>query len=235
MSAGRRTTIVSATSPTIVADVVPGCRLEIAPDASPDTRSYRVSFEKIARVLPAFKPQFDARRGAEQLYAAYRRSALTLEEFEGPRYQRIGHIQKLIADGILAGDLRHCATTDPGSRARLRAGKQLGDVMIFTETKLKGAFIIDLERREDERGFFARAFCQNEFSAHGLKPVIAQANIAFNPGRARCAACTSSIRRRPRPSWCGARAAPSSTSSSTCVRKARPISSTSPSSSTKTT
>ena len=52
--------------------------------------------------------------------------------------------------------------------------------MIFTETKLKGAFVLDLERREDERGFFARAFCQNEFSAHGLKPVIAQANIAFN-------------------------------------------------------
>ena len=52
--------------------------------------------------------------------------------------------------------------------------------MIFTETKLKGAFIIDLERREDERGFFARAFCQHEFAAHGLKPVIAQANIGFN-------------------------------------------------------
>ena len=52
--------------------------------------------------------------------------------------------------------------------------------MIFTETKLKGAFIIDLERREDARGFFARAFCQNEFVAHGLKPVIAQANLAFN-------------------------------------------------------
>jgi nucleoside-diphosphate-sugar epimerase len=96
----------------IVAHVVPGCRLELAPDASPDTRSYRVSFEKIARVLPAFRPQFDARRGAEQLYAAYRRSGLTLEEFEGPRYQRIGHIQKLIADGILAEDLRHCAPAD---------------------------------------------------------------------------------------------------------------------------
>lgn len=52
--------------------------------------------------------------------------------------------------------------------------------MIFTETKLKGAFIIDLERRNDERGFFARAFCQNEFREHGLKSVIAQANIASN-------------------------------------------------------
>jgi len=52
--------------------------------------------------------------------------------------------------------------------------------VIFTETKLKGAFVIDLERREDPRGFFARAFCQNEFKAHGLKPVIAQANVALN-------------------------------------------------------
>ncbi len=52
--------------------------------------------------------------------------------------------------------------------------------MIFTETALKGAYIIDLETRPDSRGFFARAFCQKEFEAHGLKPVIAQANIAFN-------------------------------------------------------
>jgi dTDP-4-dehydrorhamnose 3,5-epimerase len=52
--------------------------------------------------------------------------------------------------------------------------------MIFTETKLKGAFVIDIERREDNRGFFARSFCQHEFEAHGLKPVIAQANVAFN-------------------------------------------------------
>jgi dTDP-4-dehydrorhamnose 3,5-epimerase len=52
--------------------------------------------------------------------------------------------------------------------------------MIFTETKLKGAFILDLERREDNRGYFARAFCQKEFAEHGLKPVIAQANVAFN-------------------------------------------------------
>lgn len=52
--------------------------------------------------------------------------------------------------------------------------------MIFVETELKGAFIIDLERREDERGFFARAFCQKEFEAHGLKPMIAQANVASN-------------------------------------------------------
>ena len=93
----------------IVADVVPGCRVELASDAGPDTRSYRVNFAKIARVLPAFKLEWDARRGAEQLFAAFRKSGLTLEEFEGPRYQRIGHMQKLIADGVLAADLRHAS------------------------------------------------------------------------------------------------------------------------------
>ncbi|MCS0493959.1 dTDP-4-dehydrorhamnose 3,5-epimerase [Ancylobacter mangrovi] len=55
--------------------------------------------------------------------------------------------------------------------------------MIFKETNLAGAFIIDLERREDERGFFARTFCQKEFAAHGLKPAIAQTNVAFNRHR----------------------------------------------------
>jgi nucleoside-diphosphate-sugar epimerase len=91
----------------IVADVVPDCRIETAPDAGPDKRSYRVSFDKIARALPAFKPQWDARRGAEQLYAAYRQAGLVLEEFEGPRYQRISHIQRLMAQNILEPDLRH--------------------------------------------------------------------------------------------------------------------------------
>src|SRR5207244_3551817 len=52
--------------------------------------------------------------------------------------------------------------------------------MQFTETKLEGAYIIELERREDSRGFFARAFCQKEFAAQGLKPIIAQANVAYN-------------------------------------------------------
>jgi dTDP-4-dehydrorhamnose 3,5-epimerase len=52
--------------------------------------------------------------------------------------------------------------------------------VIFAETKLKGAFVIELDRKQDERGFFARTFCQQEFIAHGLKPLIAQGNIAYN-------------------------------------------------------
>ncbi len=52
--------------------------------------------------------------------------------------------------------------------------------MIFTETSLPGAFVIDLERREDSRGYFARTFCQHELAERGLEPVIAQANAAYN-------------------------------------------------------
>ena len=52
--------------------------------------------------------------------------------------------------------------------------------MIFTETRLAGAYIVDIERHEDERGFFARTFCRRDFEALGLEPVIAQGNVAWN-------------------------------------------------------
>ena len=52
--------------------------------------------------------------------------------------------------------------------------------MIFTETPLAGAFVIALEPRDDDRGFFARAFCQNELAQHGLETTVAQANLSFN-------------------------------------------------------
>ncbi len=96
----------------IVAQVVPNCAVSFADDAGPDKRSYRVSFEKIKNRLPAFKPQWDARRGAEQLYKAYLQSGVTLEEFEGPRYQRIGHINKLLSERILDTNLRHTAAAE---------------------------------------------------------------------------------------------------------------------------
>jgi len=52
--------------------------------------------------------------------------------------------------------------------------------VIFWETKLPGAFVIDQERRDDERGFFARTFCREEFVARGLNPNVAQCNVSFN-------------------------------------------------------
>jgi len=53
----------------------------------------------------------------------------------------------------------------------------------FTPTNLEGAFIVELELLEDERGFFARSFCQNEFRTHGLDTLIAQCNVSFNRRR----------------------------------------------------
>ncbi len=52
--------------------------------------------------------------------------------------------------------------------------------MIFKKTGLEGAFIIEPERIEDTRGFFARAWCKNEFNTHGLNSRLVQCNIAFN-------------------------------------------------------
>ena len=52
--------------------------------------------------------------------------------------------------------------------------------MIFHETKLKGAFIVELDKKEDHRGFFARAFCAEEFEQYGLCSDVAQANISYN-------------------------------------------------------
>ena len=55
--------------------------------------------------------------------------------------------------------------------------------MIFTETPLPGAFLIELEPLRDERGSFARTFCRREFEAHGLDPVVAQCNLSHNARR----------------------------------------------------
>lgn len=55
--------------------------------------------------------------------------------------------------------------------------------MIFTPTELKDAYIIDIDRRSDSRGFFARGWCQNEFEAHGLNPRVVQVNFSHNTTR----------------------------------------------------
>jgi len=55
--------------------------------------------------------------------------------------------------------------------------------MIFEETKLKGGFLVELERFEDERGFFARTFCREEFEAQGLNPHLVQCSLSFNKVR----------------------------------------------------
>jgi nucleoside-diphosphate-sugar epimerase len=90
----------------IVNETVPGCSIEYAKDGSPDTRCYRVDFSKINRVLPDFEPQWTARKGAKEIYDAVRGAGLQLEDFEGPRYKRISHIQELLNSGRLDANLR---------------------------------------------------------------------------------------------------------------------------------
>jgi nucleoside-diphosphate-sugar epimerase len=85
----------------IVAEVVPGARIEYSPTAGPDKRTYRIDCGKIRRLLPEFRPEWDARRGAEELYRAYREGGLTRADLEGPRYTRLRQIQGLLAAGRL--------------------------------------------------------------------------------------------------------------------------------------
>jgi len=90
----------------IVAETVPGCRIEYAPGGGPDKRCYRVNCDKIARVLPGFKPQWTARKGAQELYDAYRAVNLRAEDMQAGRYVRIRSIQRLLKAGQIDGSLR---------------------------------------------------------------------------------------------------------------------------------
>jgi nucleoside-diphosphate-sugar epimerase len=90
----------------IVKEVIPGCRINYAPDAGPDKRCYKVDCNKIVCVLKDYKPNWTARRGIEQLYGEYKKTGLSLEDFEGPKYKRIAHIKQLIEKGELDQNLR---------------------------------------------------------------------------------------------------------------------------------
>ena len=80
--------------------------MEYAPDASPDKRCYRVNCDKAERELSEYRPVWTAKKGAQELHEAYKRVGLTLEQFEGPKYQRIGHLKQLLASGVMGTDLR---------------------------------------------------------------------------------------------------------------------------------
>jgi nucleoside-diphosphate-sugar epimerase len=90
----------------IVSETVPGCHVEYAKDGGPDKRNYRVDFSKIARVLPEFKPEWNARRGAQELYEAYQKVGVKVEDFEGPKYKRVDHLRLLLTNGRLDETLR---------------------------------------------------------------------------------------------------------------------------------
>jgi nucleoside-diphosphate-sugar epimerase len=90
----------------IVAETVPGCRIEYAAGGGPDKRCYRVSCDKIRRVLPNFQPQWTARKGAQELLDAYRAAGLSSADLDRGRYTRINHIQRLMKSERLDASLR---------------------------------------------------------------------------------------------------------------------------------
>jgi nucleoside-diphosphate-sugar epimerase len=89
-----------------VRQVVPGCVVEYAKNPSPDRRSCRVDFGKLARSLPDFSPRWDIRRGAQELYEAFQAQQLTAADLEGSKYNRIDTIKQLMETRRLGDNLR---------------------------------------------------------------------------------------------------------------------------------
>ena len=90
----------------IVRNTVPGCTVEYAAGGGPDPRSYRVDFGKLTRVLPEFRPQWNASFGAKELYAALQDARVTFEDFQGRKYIRLNQFKHLLDSGLLDGTLR---------------------------------------------------------------------------------------------------------------------------------
>jgi nucleoside-diphosphate-sugar epimerase len=90
----------------MVEEVVPDSTVSFAAGASPDKRSYRVSFAKAADGLPGFDPQWTVRKGIEEAYEAYKAADLELDDFLSARFTRIKRVKELLADGRLTDDLR---------------------------------------------------------------------------------------------------------------------------------
>jgi nucleoside-diphosphate-sugar epimerase len=93
----------------IVERTVPGAELVITGETGPDPRSYRVSFAKVREHLPAFRPAWNAERGAAELYEQYRRHGLTAQAF-ARRYRRLPWLQQLLDAGAVTTDLRWTAS-----------------------------------------------------------------------------------------------------------------------------
>lgn len=89
-----------------VREAVPGCTIEYAGDGKADPRNYRVDFGKLQRTFPGYVPRFDARRGAQELIAAYRQANLSFEDFTGRKFNRLLQLRHLMETGRVGEGLR---------------------------------------------------------------------------------------------------------------------------------
>jgi nucleoside-diphosphate-sugar epimerase len=88
----------------IIGSVIPGCEVTVGTSAG-DTRSYRVSFKKIAEQLPGFRPQWNARRGSEQLYELFKRIEMTKDTYEFRAFTRLKQLRYLKQTGQVDDNL----------------------------------------------------------------------------------------------------------------------------------
>ena len=101
----------------IVEAVVPGSRVQYAEGGGPDARCYRVNCDRLPEVVPAFRPAWTVQRGVEELFEAFVRHAITLEDFESSRFLRLKHVRELQEQGMLDEQLRRRETALEGAGA----------------------------------------------------------------------------------------------------------------------
>jgi nucleoside-diphosphate-sugar epimerase len=90
----------------MVRDILPGCNIEYSKGGGRDSRTYRVSFDKLSRQLPAFSPKWNARSGVREVYDGVRSSGITLDDFQGRKLTRLAQFKYLLDSGLLDDSLR---------------------------------------------------------------------------------------------------------------------------------
>jgi dTDP-4-dehydrorhamnose 3,5-epimerase len=170
---GRHTDIQAKTSPTRTR--ITGRKQRLAPDraytkTSKYMEKHNVSLAARKSALPLWMHALGQSAPPSELSNVQRRSELedplpSRADFVG---RSIAHLRRVASKTLVC----HGCDARPGGIA--------GRKLIFRATNLKGVFVIELEKREDDRGFFARSFCREEFQAHGLNLNVAQCNVSFN-------------------------------------------------------
>ena len=156
----------------IVCQTVPGSAIEYAAGGGPDKRCYRVDCDKLRRQVPAFRPQWDVRRGVQQLYDAYRRVPLTAEDVREQRFLRLPMLNRLMASEMVDADLRRTSTARTAVASRPMLPRERVS-MIFTPTEIEGAYVIDIEPIVDERGLCAGLLPEGIPAARASGPLAA--------------------------------------------------------------
>ena len=108
----------------IVADTVPNCQLAFVPQPGADQRTYKADFGKFKRTFPGFEFRWNARSGAQELYAAFKAAGLTQADFKDARFTRLRWLRHLMDSRALDGSL-HWTTPEHSQRVSRGAAEQV--------------------------------------------------------------------------------------------------------------